>query len=92
MKNEIQKYEIRSDPHQELHLQFSPDLFRHRHVATGDRRSPAVKEKGILVEWLVHSQKEYNDTIVESADRHTYTGFRITYTYHEPLLFSNYEQ
>ena len=53
MKNEIQKYEIRSDPHQELHLQFSPDLFRHRYVATGDM---------------------------------------ITYTYHEPLLFSNQEQ
>ena len=53
MKNEILEYEIRSDPHQELHLQFSPDLFRHRYVATGDM---------------------------------------ITYTYHEPLLFSNYEQ
>ena len=52
MKNEIQKYEIRSDPHQELHLQFSPDLFRHRHVAADDR---------------------------------------ITYTYHEPLLFRHKE-
>ena len=53
MKNEIQKYEIRSDPHKELHLRFPPGLFRHRHVAAGDM---------------------------------------ITYTYHEPLLFSNQEQ
>ena len=45
MKNEILEYEIRSDPHKELHLRFPPDLFRHRHVAAGDRRSPAVKEK-----------------------------------------------
>ena len=53
MKNEILEYEIRSDLHKELHLQFSPDLFRHRHVAADDM---------------------------------------ITYTYHEPLLFSNQEQ
>ena len=46
MKSEILEYEIRSDPHKELHLRFPPDLFRHRHVAAGDRRSPAVKEKG----------------------------------------------
>lgn len=36
MKNEILEYEIRSDPHKELHLRFPPDLFRHRHVASGD--------------------------------------------------------
>lgn len=56
------------------------------HLSTGDTR-PLLK-KGILVEWLVHSKKEYN----ESTDRHTYTGLRITYTYHEPLLLRQSEQ
>ena len=65
---------------------FAIDMWR---LATGDLRP--LRKKGILVEWLVHSQKEYNDTITESADRHTYTGFRITYTYHEPLLFRHKE-
>ena len=54
------------------------------HLATGDMRP--LRKKGILVEWLVHSQMEQNDSIDE-YDRHTYTGLRITYTYHEPLLF-----
>ena len=65
---------------------FAIDMWR---LTTGDLWP--LRKKGILVEWLVHSQKEYNDTIVESADRHTYTGFRITYTYHEPLLFRHKE-
>lgn len=60
---------------------FAIDMWR---LATGDLLP--LRKKGILVEWLVYSKKEYNDTISESADRHTYTGFRITYTYHEPLL------
>ena len=66
---------------------FAIDMWR---LATGDLRP--LRKKGILVEWLVHSKKEYNDTISESADRNIYTGFRITYTYHEPLLFSNKER
>ena len=66
---------------------FAIDMWR---LTTGDLWP--LRKKGILVEWLVHSKKEYNDTITESADRHTYTGFRITYTYHEPLLFSNQEK
>ena len=66
---------------------FAIDMWR---LATGDLRP--LRKKGILVEWLVHSQKEYNDTVADSADRHTYTGLRITYTYYEPLLFSNHEQ
>ena len=57
------------------------------HLATGDLRP--LRKKGILVEWLVHSKKEYNDTIAESVDRQTYTGLRITYTYHEPLMFND---
>ena len=60
------------------------------HLSTGDTR-PLLK-KGILVEWLVHSKKEYNDSTNESTDRHTYTGLRITYTYHEPLLLRQSEQ
>ena len=56
------------------------------HLSTGDMR-PLIK-KGILVEWLVHSQMEQHDSLDE-YDRHTYTGFRITYTYHEPLLFND---
>lgn len=59
------------------------------HLSTGDMRP--LRKKGILVEWLVHSKKEYNDSTNESTDRHTYTGLRITYTYHEPLLLRNSE-
>jgi len=59
------------------------------HLSTEDTR-PLLK-KGILVEWLVHSKKEYNDSTNESTDRHTYTGLRITYTYHEPLLLRQSE-
>ena len=62
---------------------FAIDMWR---LATGDLWP--LRKKGILVEWLVHSKKEYNDTVPESVDRHTYTGFRITYTYHEPLLLN----
>ena len=65
---------------------FAIDMWR---LATGDLRP--LRKKGILVEWLVHSKKEYNDTITESADRNTYAGLRITYTYHEPLLFRHKE-
>ena len=60
---------------------FAIDMWR---LTTGDLWP--LRKKGILVEWLVHSKKEYNDTITESADRNTYAGLRITYTYHEPLL------
>ena len=66
---------------------FAIDVWR---LATGDLLP--LRKKGILVEWLVYSKKEYNDTISESADRNTYAGLRITYTYHEPLLFNNHER
>ena len=56
------------------------------HLSTGDMR-PLIK-KGIWVEWLVHSQMEQHDSLDE-YDRRTYTGFRITYTYHEPILFND---
>ena len=63
---------------------FAIDVWR---LATGDLLP--LRKKGILVEWLVHSKKEYNDTIAESVDRQAYTGLRITYTYHEPLMFND---
>lgn len=66
---------------------FAIDVWR---LATGDLLP--LRKKGILVEWLVHSKKEYNDTLAEFTDSHTYTGFRITYTYHEPLLLRQSEQ
>ena len=65
---------------------FAIDLWR---LSTGDMRP--LRKKGILVEWLVRSKKEYNDSTNESTDRRTYTGFRITYTYHEPLLLRQSE-
>ena len=77
---------IKSYVYSFLLFYFAIDMW---HLATGDMRP--LRKKGILVEWLVHSKKEYNDTISESADRHTYTGLRITYTYHEPLLFRHKE-
>ena len=45
---------------------FAIDVWR---LATGDLLP--LRKKGILVEWLVHSKKEYNDTVTESVDRHT---------------------
>ena len=66
-----------------LFFYFALDMWR---LATGDLRP--LRKKGILVEWLVYSQMEQNDSIDE-YDKHTYTGFRITYTYHEPLLFND---
>ena len=60
------------------------------HLLTGDMRP--LRKKGILVECLVHSQKECNDSTNESTDRRAYTGLRITYTYHEPLLLRQSEQ
>ena len=49
----------------------------------GDNR--VLKKKGILVEWFVRSQMEQNDSINEYHEKHTHAGFRITYTYHEPI-------
>ena len=60
---------------------FAIDLW---HLSMGDMRP--LRKKGILVEWSVHSKKEYNDSTNESTDRNTYTGFRITYTYHDQVL------
>lgn len=60
------------------------------HLSTGDMRP--LRKKGILVECLVHSQKECNDSTNESTDIRTYTGLRITYTYHEPLLLRQSER
>lgn len=65
---------------------FAIDMWR---LSTGDMRP--LRKKGILVECLVHSQKEYNDSTNESTDRRTYTGLRITYTYHELLLLRRSE-
>jgi hypothetical protein len=66
---------------------FAIDLWR---LSTGDMRP--LRKKGILVEWLVHSKKEFNDSTNESTDIRTYTGLRITYTYQEPLLLRQSEQ
>lgn len=78
---------IKSYVYSFLLFYFAIDMW---HLATGDMRP--LRKKGILVEWLVHSKKEYNDTLAEFTDSHTYTGFRITYTYHEPLLLRQSEQ
>ena len=78
---------IKSYVYSFLLFYFAIDMW---HLATGDMRP--LRKKGILVEWLVHSKKEYNDSTNESTDRRTYTGLRITYTYHEPLLLRQSEQ
>ena len=38
--------------------------------------------KGIDVEWLVNTKKNE-----QTQDKRTYMGFRVTYTYSEPVLF-----
>lgn len=78
---------IKSYVYSFLLFYFAIDMW---HLATGDMRP--LRKKGILVEWSVHSKKEYNDSTNESTDRNTYTGVRITYTYHEPLLLRQSEQ
>ena len=63
---------------------FAIDMWR---LANGDMRS--LRKKGIQLEWLVHKKKEYSDTTsIEIADRLIYSGIRVTYTYHEPLISS----
>ena len=69
---------IKSYVYSFLLFYFAIDMW---HLATGDMRP--LRKKGILVEWLV---------LAEFTDSHTYTGFRITYTNHEPLLLRQSEQ
>ena len=38
--------------------------------------------KGVDVEWLVNTKKDE-----QTQDKRTYMGFRLTYTYSEPVLF-----
>jgi hypothetical protein len=59
---------------------FACDVWR---LSVGDMRP--LKKKGILVEWFVRSQMEQNDSINKYNEKHTHAGFRITYTYHEPI-------
>ena len=49
--------------------------------------------KGINVEWLVNTrQGELSETVNETQrDRSTYIGFRVTYTYSEPMITRNTE-
>ena len=37
--------------------------------------------KGVDVEWLVNTKKDE-----QTQDKRTYMGFRVTYTYSEPVL------
>lgn len=66
-----------------LFTYFAIDMWR---LANGDIRP--LRKKGIQLEWLVHKKEEYSDsTCLEVADRLIYSGIRVTYTYHEPLIF-----
>ena len=67
-----------------LFTYFAADVWR---LATGDLRT--LRKKGILVEWLVHSKMEQCDSTSGYNTRQTYTALRVTYTYHEPLVFKN---
>ena len=45
----------------------------------GDMRP--LWRKGVDVEWLVNTKKDE-----QTQDKRTYMGFRVTYTYSEPVL------
>lgn len=45
----------------------------------GDMRP--LWRKGVDVEWLVNTKQDE-----ETKDKRTYMGFRVTYTYSEPVL------
>lgn len=49
--------------------------------------------KGINVEWLVNTtQGDLTETVNETQrDSRTYIGFRVTYTYSEPIITRNAE-
>ena len=60
-------------------------------LCKGDLRP--LWRKGINVEWLVNTrQGELSETVNETQrDRSTYIGFRVTYTYSEPMITRNTE-
>ena len=49
--------------------------------------------KGINIEWLVNTkQSELSDSVDDvERDSRTYIGFRVTYTYSEPIITRNAE-
>lgn len=49
--------------------------------------------KGINVEWLVNTkQSELSDSVDDvERDSRTYIGFRVTYTYSEPIILRKTE-
>ena len=56
---------------------FAIDMWR---LASGDMRP--LRKKGIQVEWLVNTKQDEQE-----KDRFTFLGFRVTYTYSEPVIF-----
>ena len=60
-------------------------------LCKGDLRP--LWRKGLNVEWLVNTrQGELTETVNETQrDRRTYIGFRVTYTYCEPIITRNTE-
>ena len=59
-------------------------------LCKGDLRP--LWRKGINVEWLVNTrQGELTEVNETQRDRRTYIGFRVTYTYCEPIITRNAE-
>lgn len=60
-------------------------------LCKGDLRP--LRRKGINVEWLVNTtQGDLTETVNETQrDSRTYIGFRVTYTYSEPIITRNAE-
>ena len=60
-------------------------------LCIGDLRP--LRRKGINVEWLVNTtQGDLTETVNETQrDSRTYIGFRVTYTYSEPIITRNAE-
>ena len=50
-----------------------------RYLFMGDMRP--LWRKGANVEWLVNTKQDE-----QTQDKRTYMGFRVTYTYSEPVL------
>ena len=60
-------------------------------LCKGDLRP--LWRKGINVEWLVNTkQSELSESVDDvERDSRTYIGFRVTYTYSEPIITRNAE-
>ena len=64
-----------------------------RYVETVQRGFAPSLAKGDQLEWLVNTkQRELSESVDDvERDNRTYIGFRVTYTYSEPIIMRKIE-